>query len=677
MRESPSHPDPDLVRSLAGRLPLRRGEELDELVHEVWLRLRRHDESLQRSPAWIASVARNVVREGRRRGSARRVIEERYAAERDAAVITREAERQDGLEAVVDEVFHGLPEVDRALLRRRVLDRASLEELADEFDMAPRAVKRRLREAKERLRTRRAVRGGWAALFPLPWAWRPGRRAKVAVPSVAAGVIAAALVTAQVDEPPARAGEPLRPTERSSVEGGDALASVERTESRLVPDVQLDDTAPAAAAARALEIRLVNRTGESIPDATLGVFTLPERTKLIWWGPTRPEGEPAVIPADKVERIRAALEAGRCWVGPSGPNGDVGAREIVAEDLEAGQLTVEVPERLGPLHLDFELMTGEPVDVPMLVDVWLADDWGTGRYFHRVRVHDGEPVTIPFTDLDSELEVLCRPDLGWGDERIRVARAETSPGGGPREGRRLKIVLDEPEALIRGVMRTTDGEPVPARERYDVTVASRSEIAYSGNARHGGVVEFSVPYEMAQAGEVVDLVVNAGPAARAELSLFMPEPRQWHEFGSLSLAPIEPALSGTERSAQRRATSAPVERIRGLVRVPDERDPYRLALSFEASGDSEAKAAARVLVDGRFVAAIAARGPLTLVVRTRSDDPRELYRIPIAARPSPDAELLVDLSEELPSLTWEEAGSPAMTPPLMLKGARTVEPLRR
>lgn len=659
MRPKHHLPDPDLVRDLARRLPLRSGEDLDELVQEVWLRLLRHSDVQRTSPAWITGVARNVVRERRRQGPARRFHEEVYASGRSDLLVAEEHERQEGLEAVVDELFRELPDVDRALLRRRILDRASLEELASEFGLAPRAVKGRIRAAKERLRARRTLRGSWAALLGLPLAWRDSRRLRVALPAVAGAGLVAAVVMQSGGDPALAAGDIERAAALPASSDEATVARLDEAPVRAVVDLVAPEEELAAPKADGLRISVVDLDGAAIPGASVSVVSTLERTKVLWGGyTTRADGAPVTVPAYILAELRDLIPNGGCCVRLGGPTANAAIKQLRLSDLDEGHVTLTMPERIGPLRIAFETASGEPLDVPVRVQARLEDDWGLGRLRFDRYAEPGGTTEFPFTDLDTGLRLICRAELGWADERVRVEPVVRPADESPRGGRDVTVIFDEPEALIRGTLLTADGRSLDEGAGYAVSFAGRENVEYFGKVLAGGRVEFSVPYRVA-AGEVADLVLDAGPEAGGAFSVFMPDPQDWNDLGSFVLPPQEDWIPRRNRKKGKARDVAPVERLQGTILVPKHRDPYRLYACLEVEGSRTSVGRGAVTERGRFKIGATAKGPYTLVVRTRPDSARELVRAPLGRRPAADAELVVDLTSEPATVRWE---LPAVTP---------------
>ncbi|MCP3915982.1 MAG: RNA polymerase sigma factor [bacterium] len=136
------------VQRLARRL-VGDGPDADDLVQETWTRALGNERRGERSRGWLATIARNIVRERFRAGERRRAREELAAGpESDGArPIERAQLRRDLLDLVLS-----LPEPERTAVVLRTIEGLSYEDVARKQRISVVAARKRTSRAIERLR---------------------------------------------------------------------------------------------------------------------------------------------------------------------------------------------------------------------------------------------------------------------------------------------------------------------------------------------------------------------------------------------------------------------------------------------------------------------------------------------------------------------------------------------
>jgi RNA polymerase sigma factor (sigma-70 family) len=253
-------------------------ETADDIVQETWLAaLRRPPRRLRRVRAWLATVARNVVRDrGRSEATRRRREELASGSERlpDTAELVARAElRRDLAKRVL-----GLPEPFRTTVLLRFDEDLAPHEIARRAGIPASTVRGRLRRGLDLLRedldrARGGDRKGWMTAL-LPLAGLAGVRAaavdgavtagglivgiKVKLILVAAVVLILAAVVSQVEFQPTNPD--VRPEARTANAETPESAAHEDTE---IPAVEIDPDAPAYTG-RVLDTRRRPRAGAPV-----------------------------------------------------------------------------------------------------------------------------------------------------------------------------------------------------------------------------------------------------------------------------------------------------------------------------------------------------------------------------------------------------------------------------
>lgn len=141
-----------IARGLVGE------SEADDVAQEAWSAARRHPPGSLR-PGWFLRVVRNLAGE-RRRKAARRAERERRAARPEAQPSHEELLQHMELQRIVAEEVTRLPEPWRATVLMRFVEDLSPQEIARRTDTPAGTVRRRLKEALDRLRERLDRRAG-------------------------------------------------------------------------------------------------------------------------------------------------------------------------------------------------------------------------------------------------------------------------------------------------------------------------------------------------------------------------------------------------------------------------------------------------------------------------------------------------------------------------------------
>lgn len=277
------------IRALARRLT-KDPHAAEDLVQETWIAALEHPKrSSNDAPlrSWLATVLRNVARQGRR-GSARRDAREALAARGEAEPSAHEVVAGLALQQELARAVQALDEPYRSTLYQRFYEGLPPREIAKRAGLPVKTVKTRLERGLAVLRARldreHGDRGAWLSML-VPWLGRDHAAIAVlggvlvqlklalAAGAAVACVLAALFVRAQIEPDAPRVEDALHASAPAELAPAEAKATALATDTGLVEREKVAQTpasAPTAPAPVLVEKHFLGRVidvhGAPVPD---------------------------------------------------------------------------------------------------------------------------------------------------------------------------------------------------------------------------------------------------------------------------------------------------------------------------------------------------------------------------------------------------------------------------